>query len=83
MIQITKAECKVVREQYPAISIPRTCKQKSKRHHYFLVEDENLLRLVASTNSQAAKLVAEIDARRKLYKGRKKEYRHENGYIGG
>ena len=70
MILINKAEAEIIRANYPNIIIPRTCKQKSNRHRYYLVEDEKLLRLIASTNLSAREIVGSIDARRKPQKFR-------------
>lgn len=71
MIAITKQESVRVREIYPKAEIVRTCIQKSKRHHYYLPESEKYLRIVASTNNEAAMLCNEIDKRRE----RRNKYR--------
>ena len=42
MIAITKDEAKALRERFKDVHIVRTCKQKSKRHHYFVVEDRGV-----------------------------------------
>ena len=46
MIAITKEEKDMIRELYPNTHIVRTMKQKSKRHHYYCVEDRNVMRLL-------------------------------------
>jgi hypothetical protein len=65
MIQISKAEKEIVNSQYPELKVVRTCRQKSNRHRYYLVEDERALRLIAPMNVCAAELVEAIDARKR------------------
>lgn len=72
MIAITKQESVRVREIYPKAEIARTCIQKSKRHHYYLPESEKYLRIVASTNNEAAMLCSQIDKMRE----RRNKYRN-------
>ena len=64
MIKITKSESEVVRATFPHAEIVRTCIQKSKRHHYYLPEVEQYLRLIANTNAAAAEICDAIDKRR-------------------
>ena len=63
LILITKNECDVVRARYPNLYIPRTCKQKSKRHHYYLTEAIPYLKLISDTNYLAAEILAEKESR--------------------
>lgn len=46
MIQITKEEKEIIREELPHVHIVRTCKQKSKRHHYYCCEEPAAVRLI-------------------------------------
>ena len=64
MILITKQESEIVRKRYPKAEIVRTCIQKSKRHHYYLPEAEQYLRLITDTNAAAAEICDAIDKRR-------------------
>lgn len=47
MISINKQEAEMVRKYCPENHIRRTCKQKSKRHHYHMSEDLAGVQLVA------------------------------------
>lgn len=47
MISINKQEAEMVRKHCPENHIRRTCKQKSKRHHYHMSEDLAGVQLVA------------------------------------
>lgn len=57
MILITKDEAEQVRKLYPDAEIVRTCKQKSKRHKYYLPECRPYLRIIQGTNIKAAQLL--------------------------
>ena len=57
MIEITKSEAKKIRDEYPQVSISRTMKQDSKRHHYSVQESDNVLELIADTNEKAAEIL--------------------------
>lgn len=48
MISINKQEAEMVRKHCPENHIRRTCKQKSKRHHYHMSEDLAGVQLVAT-----------------------------------
>lgn len=48
MISINKQEAEMVRKHCPENHIRRTCKQKSKRHHYHMSEDLAGVQLVAA-----------------------------------
>lgn len=76
MISITKAEKQRLEKDYPQYKYPRTVKQRTKRHHYFCTEAEELMRAIADTNEAAAELVREFDRQRELRERRK---RHRNG----
>ncbi len=75
MIPITKKEKDRLVKLFPPnkppyYRFPRTMKQDSKRHHYFCTESEELMRAIADSNSQAAKLVKEFDRMRALREAR-------------
>lgn len=46
MILISLDEKQAVLEKYPNVHIVRTCKQKSKRHRYYMVEEAGPVRLI-------------------------------------
>lgn len=46
MILISREEKEVVLEKYPGAHIVRTCRQKSKRHRYYMVEDPGPMRVI-------------------------------------
>lgn len=71
MISITKPESEKIREVFPRAEIVRTCIQKSKRHHYYLPENEKYLRLIVDSNHAAASICQQIDKERE----RKRKYR--------
>lgn len=48
MISISKQEAEMVRKHCPENHIRRTCKQKSKRHHYHMSEDLAGVQLIAA-----------------------------------
>lgn len=64
LILITKEESNLIRDVYPDAGIARTMKQRSKRHRYYLTEDEKYLRLIVSSNSAARDIIKEVDDRR-------------------
>lgn len=70
MIPVTKDEARILRELYPEYKITRTMVQDSKRHHYYATEKEELMRAIASTNQQAADLVARFDREKELRRQR-------------
>jgi hypothetical protein len=59
LILISKQESQLVRARYPQAEIVRTCIQKSKRHKYYLPENDKYLRLIRRTNNQAAMILEE------------------------
>lgn len=72
MISITKEEKVLLAKLYPEYKYPRTMKQRSKRHHYFCTESEELMRVIANSNSAAAEYVKEFDRQRALREARRK-----------
>lgn len=46
MIAITADEKKIIHEQYPDVHITRTMRQDSKRHHYYMTEDRQPMKLL-------------------------------------
>jgi len=46
VVLITANEKKIISERFPKIHIVRTMKQRSKRHRYYMVEDEKAMRLL-------------------------------------
>ena len=72
MIPITKQEKDLLAELFPHQKFPRTMRQDSKRHHYFCVETERLMRPIASTNILAAEFIREYDRRAELRQKRRK-----------
>ena len=46
MISITREEKQAVLERYPNVHIVRTMKQDSKRHHYYMTESPNQMKLL-------------------------------------
>ncbi len=46
MIAINKAEKEAIRERFPNVHIVRTMKKKSKRHHYYVEENRNVVRFL-------------------------------------
>lgn len=46
MILISREEKYEVQEKFPNVHIVRTCKQKSKRHRYYMVEEPGPMRLI-------------------------------------
>lgn len=73
MISITKAEKERLENLFPQYKYPRTMKQRTKRHHYFCTEAEELMREIADTNDAAAELVKEFDRQRELRKRRRRQ----------
>lgn len=85
MILISKEEKNLLVKAFPPnrppyYRFPRTMKQDSKRHHYFCTESEELMRLIAGTNTSAAELVKEFDRRNELCETRQKI---KNGWKSG
>lgn len=72
MIPITKQEKEKLVELFPGYVFPRTMKQDSKRHHYFCVETERLMRPIADTNIHAAAFIEEFDKKARLRDKRRK-----------
>lgn len=72
MIPITKEEKEILSELFPKCRFPRTMRQDSKRHHYFCVESENLMRAISGSNLYAAEIVKTLDRERKLKAMRQK-----------
>lgn len=72
LIAITKLESEKIRSVYPKAEIVRTCPQKSKRHHYYLPEAEQYLRLINDSNFEATRICHRIDVDRE----RKRKYGH-------
>lgn len=75
VISITKKEKdKLVKlfppNKPPYYRFPRTMKQDSKRHHYFCTEAEELVRVIADSNAQAAELTKKFDQMRALREAR-------------
>lgn len=46
MILISRDEKLAVQERFPNIHVVRTCKQKSKRHRYYMVEEPGAMRMI-------------------------------------
>lgn len=46
MILISRDEKQAVLEKFPNVHIVRTCKQRSKRHRYYMVEESGPMRLI-------------------------------------
>lgn len=46
MIAITQKEKEAICEKYPNTHFVRTMKQDSKRHHYYMVESPNQMRVL-------------------------------------
>lgn len=80
MIPVTKEEKETITRLYPQYKVARTMWQDSKRHHYYAVEVECVLRAIADNNSQAASIVADIDKRKALEKARRERSRKHGGY---
>ena len=71
---ITKDEALEIRKVYPNAELRRTCKQKSKRHRIYCPCVERYMRIIADSNVEASKIVAEIDERlqrKRLYQQRR------------
>lgn len=43
LIEISKSEKTQLLKKYPSTHIVRTMRQKSKRHHYYVVEDPHVV----------------------------------------
>ena len=46
MITVSKDEAVILRQEIPEVSIVRTMKQKSKRHHYYCEETYNVFEIL-------------------------------------
>lgn len=46
MIEINKEEAMAIRAKYPDVGITRTCKNKTKRHHYYVCELGRVMAIV-------------------------------------
>lgn len=46
MIAINKSEKEIMLKHFPTLSIARTMKQDSKRHHYYMPEEPAAMRLL-------------------------------------
>lgn len=46
MILISRDEKQAVLEKFPNVHIVRTCKQRSKRHRYYMVEEPGPMRII-------------------------------------
>lgn len=57
MIEISKEESKIIRTKFPYAKITRTCRQKSKRHKYYMPEKTQYLSLIKDTNYLAAEIL--------------------------
>lgn len=67
MIQINKKEKEVISQQLPDAHVVRTMKQKSKRHHYYCEENEQVMQLLTELRCGAnnQKVGAEYGYRKK------------------
>lgn len=79
VIPVTNEEKELITRLFPQFKVARTMHQDSKRHHYYAVEAEGVMRAISDTNEQAAAIVAEFDKRRKLEKARKENARIRGG----
>ena len=50
MILITKEGRDAVKERFPYVQVFRTCKKKSKRHRYYMVEDRKAMAYLRAFN---------------------------------
>lgn len=46
MITITADEKKIINKELPKVHIARTARQRSKRHHYYMAEDNRAMQLL-------------------------------------
>lgn len=72
LILINKAEAEKIRERYPLVNLTRTCIQKSKRHRYYLPENDKYLRIIRDTNIFADEILKEREKLNPKKNGRKK-----------
>lgn len=79
MISVTKDEKELITRLFPQYRVARTMRQDSKRHHYYAVEVESVMRAIAGSNSQAAAIIADIDKRKALEKSRRDNMRKRGG----
>lgn len=61
MIKVTKQEATLLRNLFPEFKVARTMIHDSKRHHYYAVEDEDVMRAISDTNTTAAEIIKKID----------------------
>ena len=66
MIRVTKQEASLLRTLFPEFKVARTMVHDSKRHHYYAVEDAELMRAISNTNTTAAEIVKKIDNNKNL-----------------
>lgn len=79
MIPVTKEEKELITRLFPQFKVARTMRQDSKRHHYYAVEAECVMRAISGTNEQAAAIIAGFDKRHRLEKARKDNARIRGG----
>lgn len=72
MIPITKDEKEILARMFPYEKFPRTMRQDSKRHHYFCTEREDMMGVIAESNSAAAEFIKQCEAQRALRVRRRK-----------
>lgn len=67
MIQINKKEKEVISQQLLNAHVVRTMKQKSKRHHYYCEENEQVMQLLSELRCGAndRKVGAKYEHRKK------------------
>ena len=46
IIQVNKEEIMAIRKKYPNIQFVRTCKQRSSRHNYYVVETKQVAKML-------------------------------------
>ena len=52
MVAISESEKKAISEKYPWVSIVRTMRQDSGRHHYYCTEDRGAMKLLRKLRTQ-------------------------------
>lgn len=53
LIPVNKAEAKAIRERFPDAHVVRTCRQKSKRSHYYAEERAGILVMLSQMRREA------------------------------
>lgn len=48
MVSINKQEKEAIQARFPNVQFTRTCKQDSKRHHYYMAEQPGPMRYLRS-----------------------------------